>query len=246
MQELVGVEAVPVLGVVGPEDAVAVALARPDARQEAVPVEGRALDDLDALLVVLLVVEAQLHALGVLGEEAEVRPVARAPRGRAGTAIRARPSRSLIAAALLSWGPAARLASRSSVEAVASTTSRVAGEGDLARLVGEVRGQAKGSAVDGEPALVLVVGGDDLGARKLGSNAQQVSVEVGDLLVALARELGALERRAVLRVGDLLAGELRERGELAPATLARGGRDLARRCGRRRTETAPARRTPRP
>ncbi len=75
-QELVRVEAVPALRVVGPMDAVAVALAGTDTGQIAVPVERGALDDLDALLVVVGVVQAQLHALGVLAEDAEVRALA--------------------------------------------------------------------------------------------------------------------------------------------------------------------------
>ena len=49
-QQLVRVEAVPVVGLVGAVDAVAVALAGADARQVAVPVVRGALGDLDALL----------------------------------------------------------------------------------------------------------------------------------------------------------------------------------------------------
>src|SRR5204863_7503704 len=52
---------------------VAVVLARPDSRQIAVPVERRPLGHLDAALLLAVVVEqAQLHAHRVLGEEREV------------------------------------------------------------------------------------------------------------------------------------------------------------------------------
>src|SRR5262249_44995177 len=57
-------------------DAVAIALAGPDARQVAVPVVGRAVGHLDPLLPLVGVEEAELDALGVLGEEREVRALA--------------------------------------------------------------------------------------------------------------------------------------------------------------------------
>ncbi len=85
-EQLAGVEAVALLGQVRAVHAVAVALARADVRQVAVPVVGRALPDLDARLVVVGVEEAELDALGVLAEEAEVRALAeprRAERERA-------------------------------------------------------------------------------------------------------------------------------------------------------------------
>ena len=72
-QELVRVEAVPLLGRPAPVDAVAIALPRPDPRQVAVPVERRALRELVAGLTVRLVEEAELDLVGVLGEEREVR-----------------------------------------------------------------------------------------------------------------------------------------------------------------------------
>jgi hypothetical protein len=56
-------------------DAVAVALAGADAGEVAVPVEGVALVERDALLAVVAE-EAELDALGVLAEEREVRPLA--------------------------------------------------------------------------------------------------------------------------------------------------------------------------
>jgi hypothetical protein len=74
-QQLARVEAVARPGVVGAVHAVAVALAGADARQVAVPVVRRVLDDLDARLVVVGVEQAELDALGVLGEQREVRPL---------------------------------------------------------------------------------------------------------------------------------------------------------------------------
>ena len=56
------------------------------------PVERGALGQVDARLVAVVVEEAELDALRVLGEEREVRPVARPRSRRAGTARRARPS----------------------------------------------------------------------------------------------------------------------------------------------------------
>jgi hypothetical protein len=64
-------------------DAIAVVLARSDTREVAMPVERRALVQLDALLPPMLVEEAELDAVGVLGEEREVRPVS-GPSGNAG------------------------------------------------------------------------------------------------------------------------------------------------------------------
>ncbi len=75
-QELRRVEAVAVAGVVRPVDAVAVALARSDARHVAVPVEGRALGQLDPCLDVPLVEQAELDPLRVLREDREVRAAA--------------------------------------------------------------------------------------------------------------------------------------------------------------------------
>ncbi len=75
-QQLRPVEPAAGLRVVRAVDAVAVALPRPDPRQVAVPVERGALVQLDALFPSVLVIEAELDALRVLGEEREVRPVA--------------------------------------------------------------------------------------------------------------------------------------------------------------------------
>ena len=71
-----GLKRWPSAGRVRPVDAVAVALARADERQVAVPVERRALVQLDALLGAVLVEQAQLDARGVLGEDREVRAAA--------------------------------------------------------------------------------------------------------------------------------------------------------------------------
>src|SRR5206468_3771351 len=94
-QQLGRVEAMALIGRVRAVDAVAVALAGPDAGQVAVPVEGGALSDLGAFLGVALE-QAQLDALGVLAEQREVRPLAvprRAERERAaGPHLAAHPS----------------------------------------------------------------------------------------------------------------------------------------------------------
>ena len=75
-QELRRVEAVAGLRIPRAVDAVAVALSRADPREIDVPVVGRQLAHLDALLVVRLVEQAELDAPGVLAEQREVRPVA--------------------------------------------------------------------------------------------------------------------------------------------------------------------------
>jgi hypothetical protein len=74
-EELVRVEAVPRLRLVGAVHAIAVPPAWADARQVAVPDMRGDVLDLDARLV-LGVEEGELDALGVLGEEREVRPLA--------------------------------------------------------------------------------------------------------------------------------------------------------------------------
>ena len=71
-QELGRVEEVPALGRPRPVDTQAVALPGPDVRQVAVPVEGRPLRQLVALLAALGVEQAELDALRVLREEREV------------------------------------------------------------------------------------------------------------------------------------------------------------------------------
>ncbi len=73
-QELRGVEPLPLLGAVRAVDAERVPRSRPDVRQKPVPVECRALAQFDPRLAVVLV-EAELDALGVLREEREVRAV---------------------------------------------------------------------------------------------------------------------------------------------------------------------------
>src|SRR5439155_10231023 len=59
-----------------PMDPIGVACTGSGPRHVAVPVEDGVRGDVDALLVALVVEEAELHALGVLGEEREVRPLA--------------------------------------------------------------------------------------------------------------------------------------------------------------------------
>src|SRR5439155_4600888 len=75
-QELRRVEPVPPFGRVGAVHPEAVALARADAREVAVPGVRGALRERNPRLVVRLVEQAQLHPLRVLGEEREVRAVA--------------------------------------------------------------------------------------------------------------------------------------------------------------------------
>ena len=70
------VEAVTLVWLVRPVDPVSVALAGTDARYVAVPVERRAFEHGDAVLVVLVVEQTQFHVLGVVGEQREVHAVA--------------------------------------------------------------------------------------------------------------------------------------------------------------------------
>src|SRR4029079_14371157 len=74
-QQLRRVEALAGLGLVRPLHAGAVARARADARQVAVPVEDRALGQLDRRFLAAVVEETKLDALGGLREEREVRAV---------------------------------------------------------------------------------------------------------------------------------------------------------------------------
>src|SRR6185503_18096167 len=75
-QQLGRVEALAALGVVRAMDAVGVALAGADPGQVAMPVEDGVLGDVDTHLAALVVEEAELDALGVFGEEREVRAAA--------------------------------------------------------------------------------------------------------------------------------------------------------------------------
>ena len=79
-QQLVRVEAMPLLRRPPPVDAVAVPLPRPDPRQVAVPVERGALGERVTRLTVGLVEEAELDLLRVLAEEREVRSLPVPPR----------------------------------------------------------------------------------------------------------------------------------------------------------------------
>ena len=89
-QQLVRVEAVAGARVVRAVDAVAVALAGADAGQVDVPVERGALGELDALLGVVVVEQAQLDPLRVLGEQGEVGSVPVPASRPGGTACPAR------------------------------------------------------------------------------------------------------------------------------------------------------------
>ena len=100
-EQLVRVETVPARRVVRPVDAVAVALSRPDAGDVAVPVVRGVVGELDACLGAVLVEQAELDALGVLGEEREVRPFA-VPR-RSERERPARPDVHLRSSTVLLW-----------------------------------------------------------------------------------------------------------------------------------------------
>ena len=182
-EQLAGVEAVALLGLVRAVDAVAVALAGADAGQVAVPVVGRALDHLDARLDVLGAVEqAQLDALGVLAEEAEVRPAAvprRAERERAaGPDLELARSSSSSQQRSAEGGQARPCRRRPAAGAVGR-----GGEHDLAwpapagtarGASAKLHGQPEGPAVDGQPARLLVEVGDDLVVGQLAAHAPTV------------------------------------------------------------------------
>ena len=71
-QQLRRVEAVPLRWVPGPVDAVAVAQARPDIGEPAVPDIAAARGQVDASLIALLVKHAEFHPLRVGGKEREI------------------------------------------------------------------------------------------------------------------------------------------------------------------------------
>ena len=233
-QQLAGVEAVTLRRRVRPGDAEPVALARPDQRQVAVPVQRGPLGQVDALLVAVVGVEqAQLHAGRVLGEQREVRAAAvprRAERERlAGPDL---PHRTT--------APASGASAPSRSSPATSTGSPSSGHG----CVAEVGEDPVRAAPHGQAAAVALR--PRLRAGQLRAQRQRGRVDVSQSgRLARAGELGRRERGRVLRVGHL-AAELGERGELAPPPLAGRGRRCPRRCGRRRTGTARPRRTPRP
>ena len=183
------------------------------------PVQRRALGQLDARLAVVGVEQAQLDALRVLGEDREVRPLP-VP-GRAEREGGARPDLHQRTSAPASGGQddeaglERRLVRRQ--EDLLGALAR-----DVHRGAGEVGQQRALAAADGQPAGALVE--DDLvhvPRRQLAAGAQQLRVQLEQALrLARARQLRALEGRDVLRVGHLLAAELGEGGELAPAALA--------------------------
>src|SRR5439155_5085319 len=134
-EQLGRVEAVAVLRLVGPVHAIAVARPRADAGQEAVPVQRRALAQVDPRLVVVAVEEAQLHALGVLREQREVGPVP-VP-GRAEGEGLARPDRAHLSSAPASGGSVTDPSHSSAPSCVARTMDeRVTAtvRGDSAKL----------------------------------------------------------------------------------------------------------------
>jgi hypothetical protein len=137
-EQLVRVEAVALVGRVGAVDAEAVALPGPDAGQVAVPLQDGALGERDALLVVVVVEQAQLDALAVLAEDREVRAVPShvAP---SGNGLPGQTSRLI---------GRARRQRRQDDEAVLQARAVVRGQdevvavdGDAALLAGEVHGE---------------------------------------------------------------------------------------------------------
>ena len=162
-QQLGRVEAVAVLGLVAAVDAVAVALPGPDAGEVAVPVEGRVLAQRDALLGVGLVEEAELHPLGVLGEEREVRAVAVPGRPERKRATGPDFHRGNLAAARRSaaFAPSRRLVYRYGASGQLSTVSTF----QFACIGGVAGAWPKGSAPAGN-------GGNGTGVKKYSDSPQ--------------------------------------------------------------------------
>ena len=98
ISSLAGLKRRPRSGLVRAVHAVAVVLAGPDAREVAVPVVRRPLAQLDALLVAVLVEQAELDPLRVLARRSRSSCRRRPTPGRAGTACRSRPDASTSAA----------------------------------------------------------------------------------------------------------------------------------------------------
>ncbi len=172
----------------------------------------------------LVVVEqAQLHALGVLGEDREVRSLA-VPR----RTERERPARPLLAHATTApdSGESVTWPSPSSADAVASATVEPAhgtcrgSEAKLHTRSSPPRRTRSQRSSSSKSISSGVAGAADPPARR-----QQVHVQPLDRGIAAPRELRALERRHVLRIGDLTA-ELGERLELPAPAVARGLGDL--------------------
>src|SRR5207248_1762710 len=154
-------------------------------------------------LAVLVVVQAELHPLGVLREEREVRPLAVPARtereGAAGPDLR-------------NWthdAPRRRGAMR--VSSVPSAT-------ELHLLPLEVGDELRAAAAQPQQGAVEL--GLEL-PRQLAPQPQQTAVEREPLLVLLPGELRVEERLLRLGIGHVLAGEGGEALELLPPALAR-------------------------
>ena len=235
-QELGRVEAVPALGLVRAVHAVGVALARADEREVAVPVERGALAA--ARCAPRCPSSSNRHsstrvAFSEKMEKFVPPPSQVAPSGNGS------PGQTSLT------GPPPRRAAPSAP----SRTSPAASSGLAVQrpaLLAEVGHDPVRPAPDGQAAAVdlrLGLGVDgQLGAQAEGGARPRRAGPRGS---PLARELGALEGRRVLRVGDLLA-ERRRRPRTRAAAPPGSPWRSPRRCGRRRTGRARARRTPRP
>ena len=250
-QQLGRVEAVALLGVVGAVDAVAVALAGADARQVAVPVVRGALGDARCAPRCRSSSNRHSSTRSACSEKSEKfvpSPSQVAPSGN-GAPGPARVASLIAISAPGARGQAHAAVARASRSCVASATRAPARPGPCARRPRSCRRARTAPRRTRSQPCVLVeldaVGVAAAAARGARASSARVERRAASALAA-ARELGALEGGRVLRVGHLLAGELGEGGELAAAALAGRVGDLACRCGRRRTGTARARRTPRP
>ena len=208
--ELGGIEAVALGRRVGAVHAEAVALAGADERQVRVPVERGPLAQLDALLGVVLVEQAQLDARGVLGEDREVRAAA----------VPVRPERERVAGPDLAGAhrttaPASRCSAPSRTSPAVRTGSPSSGQGSVA----EVGEDAIGAAAHGQPAAVRArLGLGALGAQPRAQRERLAVERAQPGGLPAAGQLGSLEGHRVLGIGDFLT-EGRERRELAAPAL---------------------------
>ena len=245
-QQLVGVEAVALLGRVGPVHAVAVALPGPDAGQVAVPVVRRARRRRRSRVSLPSSSNRHSSTRSACSEKSEKlvpcpSQVGPEREGPARPDLRHCDQRPGHRRELDVRRSPAASPSRRSARSSARGTGRAGGPCRScrpARTAPRRTTQPAGLArrTRSPPA-------SPGGSRARASSSSPVQPR--QLRVALAGELRALERRRVLRVGHLRA-ELGERARTRAGGPRAWPRRSPRRCGRRRTGTAPARRTPRP
>jgi hypothetical protein len=174
--------------------------------------------------VVLVVEQAELHALGALGEEGEVRalPVPRRTE-------RERPARPDLQRSTAPERAGSRTPRpSSSALAVLSAISRpstgtVTGPSAKLQAIssGPRRNRSHGPSGSSEWCTPV-----DPGARELRSQPEQLGMERRRSLVTLPGQLGREEGRFGLRIGHLLPRELGEGGELPAAALPGRGGDV--------------------